>query len=337
MRGWMSVLLSVLLFLAMSLPVWADDGEGQAVFPGETFVIGPGEEVNGDVVVMGGNLELQQGGRANGDVAILGGSAIIDGEVDGHLVVVGGTLDLRSRALIRENLVTFGASVSRAPGATVQGETIEGFRGRMLRLPTIRIGRITRTREWDTHPFFSLVGGFVRFVLSLMALIALGVLLVLLLPQQTAVVGQAINEAGWTSFAVGLLTLLVLIMLVPLLVIICIGIPVAILLLIAATAAGLFGWTAIAALLGQRLMASLRTAQVQPVVEVILGVLLITVVSQLPCLGWLIAAIAATTGLGAVVLTRFGTMRYSPQRQTTDAPAPPAPEPGPTGSGTASH
>jgi cytoskeletal protein CcmA (bactofilin family) len=326
MKKWMSVLLAVLLFVSLTMPVWADDGQGQAVLPGESIVIGPGDEVQGDLAVMGGKVELQEGGRVNGDVAIIAGSGVIDGEVDGHLVVLGGTVELRSNALIRQNLFTFGASVSRAPGATVQGETIEGFRGRSFRLPTIQIGRI-RPWQWDQEPFFNLMRDFLHFVLNLVALVVLGVLLVLFLPKQTAVVAQAVTEAGWTSFAVGLLTFVVLLVLVPLLVIICIGIPVAVLLVLAAVAAGLFGWIAIGVLLGHRLLVALHTSQPQPVLEIVVGVAVLTLLAQVPCLGWLLGVIASAVGLGAVVLTRFGTMHYAPPKPVVDLTAPPPSEP----------
>jgi hypothetical protein len=239
-------------------------------------------------------------------------------------VVLGGTAELRSNALIHQNLFTFGANVSKAEGATIQGETVEGFRG-AFKLPEIQIRQVQPWR-WDQQPFFNAMGDFLRFVLNLVALVVLGVLLVLFLPKQTAVVAQAVTEAGWTSFAVGLLTFVVLLVLVPLLVIICIGIPVAVLLVLAAVAAGLFGWIAIGILVGHRLMAALHTAQPQPVLEIIVGVTALTILAQVPCLGWLLGAIAGAVGLGAVVLTRFGTMHYAPQRPVTDLPAsPPSP------------
>jgi hypothetical protein len=330
MKKWTCVLLTVLLFVSLTMPVWADDGAGQAVLPGESIVIGPGDIVQGDLTVLGGSLELQEGGRVNGDVAMLGGDAIIDGEVDGSLVVLGGTAELGSNALIRKDLFTLGASVSRAAGATVQGETIEGFKGRLRlpalpNLPTIRTWRTT-PGQWDEQPFVNLLSSFMRFVLNLVALVVLGVLLVVFLPKQTAVVAQAVTEAGWTSFAVGLLTFLVLLVLVPLLVIICIGIPVAVLLVLAAVAAGLFGWIAIGVLLGHRIVAALHTSQPQPVVEIIVGVAALTLLAEIPCLGWLMGVIAGAVGLGAVVLTRFGTMHYAPSRPVTSLPAPPPPD-----------
>ena len=336
MKKWMCVLLTVLLFVTLAVPVWADDGEGQAVMPGESVVIGPGDEVQGDLTVLGGDLELQAGGRVNGDVAIIGGRATIDGEVDGHLVVLGGKVDLRSNALVRQNLFTLGASVSKAAGATIQGETIEGFRGRSFELPEIRTWPTTAPWQWNEQPALDLLGRFVRFVLNLLGLIVLGVLLVLFLPRQTAVVSQAVTKAGWTSFAVGLLSFLVLLVLVPLLVIICIGIPVAVLLVMAFVAAALFGWVAIGILVGRRIMDALHASQSQPVLEIIIGIGVLTLLSEVPCLGWFLGAIAGAVGVGAVLLTRFGTVHYAPQAAVTNLPAPPpstpdvpAPPPGP--------
>ena len=51
-------------------------------------------------------------------------------------------------------------------------------------------------------------------------------------------------------------------------------------------------------------------------VAVLVGVLLISLLTTVPCLGWLLAGVVGSLGLGAVVLTRFGTMAYPP------APAP---------------
>jgi hypothetical protein len=327
MKKWICVLLTGMLLLTLAMPVWADDGQGQAVLPGESIVIKPGDTVQGDLAVLGGRVELQNGGRVNGNAAVIGGTGVIDGEVDGHLVVLGGTVELQSNALIRQNLFTLGGNVSKAPGATVQGETIEGFRGRLPSLPEIRTWPTIQPTRWDQQALFNLLRDILRFVLNLVALVVLGVLLVLLLPKQTAVVAQAVTEAGWTSFAVGLLTFLVLLVVVPLLVIICIGIPVAVLLVMAAVAAGLFGWIAIGVLLGNRLLAALHTSQTQPAVEIIVGVTVLTILAQVPCLGWMAGIIAGAVGLGAVVLTRFGTMHYAPQRPATDLPAPPPSEP----------
>jgi hypothetical protein len=88
----------------------------------------------------------------------------------------------------------------------------------------------------------------------------------------------------------------------------------------------LFGWAAVGYLLGQRLVPVLyKGKESSPAFTGLVGVAVLTVVQQglmvlgkLPCLGiffWLLGAglwlVAVSVGLGAVVLSRFGTQPYS--------------------------
>lgn len=332
MRKWTFAFLTVLLFLSLAVPVWADNGDGDVILFGESIVVGPGEEVDGTLAVIGGNLEVRSGGRVRGDVVSLGGSAIVDGQIDGSLIVVGGALDLGSSAVVDEDLFTFGGRVSRADGATIRGERVEGFRwdlpsrGTWPVLPDLpRTGQPWR---WGGDVVFDAFRNLVQVVFNTLALMALGVVLVLLLPKQIAQVGQTVSEAPLPSVGVGLLTLVVLLILVPLLVIICIGIPVAILVLLAAAAAGVFGWIAVGVVVGQRVLEALKVGEYQPLLEVIVGIPVVRLLSAVPCLGWLLGLAVTCVGLGAVALTRFGTMAYEPSsKPPDDLPAPPpAPE-----------
>jgi hypothetical protein len=83
----------------------------------------------------------------------------------------------------------------------------------------------------------------------------------------------------------------------------CLGVFVWLALLIAIAV----GWIAIGLWAGQRLLAALKVRDASVLVEVALGVFLITVLGRLPCcLGALFSAVVGSIGLGAVVLTRFG-------------------------------
>ena len=62
MRKWMFAFLTVVLFLSYAVPVWADDGDGDVILFGESIVVGPGEVVDGDLAVVGGNLDQCIGG-----------------------------------------------------------------------------------------------------------------------------------------------------------------------------------------------------------------------------------------------------------------------------------
>ncbi len=327
MRKWTFALLTVLLFLSLAVPVWADDGDDQVVFFGDRVVIHEGEVVDGSLTVIGGSVELREGGQIRGDMVALAGESIVDGRIGGNLVVVGGTLELRSHATIEEDFFTLGASVSRAEGATVLGETIEGLR---WRLPALRTWRWEPQFRWwgerwrsPETIFGDAVGSLFRWVASTIALMALAVVVMLMLPKQTALVGETASKLPLPSTGVGLLTVVVVVIVLLLLVIICIGIPVAILLAIAAAVALLLGRVAVAALVGQRLLKALNADQSQPLLEAVVGIVVIELLSAVPCLGWLVSSILSLAGLGAVVLTRFGTVAYEPASTVADLPAPP--------------
>jgi hypothetical protein len=150
---------------------------------------------------------------------------------------------------------------------------------------------------------------------------ALGVVVMLILPKQTSLVGQTVSTVPLPSAGVGLLTFAVLLFVVPLLVIICIGIPLVVLLGVAFLAAMLLGRVAIGALIGERLLTALKVKQSQPLLDVVVGIGLVELLAAVPCLGWLLGLTLWLVGLGAVVLTRFGTVPYEPLKRT-QMPAP---------------
>jgi hypothetical protein len=94
-----------------------------------------------------------------------------------------------------------------------------------------------------------------------------------------------------------------------------------------------FGWLALGAVVGARLATALNLRSVSPALATAFGTFLLSlvmgVVGYVACLGAIVEIIFAAIGLGAVVLTRFGTRPYLPGGEPTPAqPAtsmPPAP------------
>jgi hypothetical protein len=139
-----------------------------------------------------------------------------------------------------------------------------------------------------------------------------------------------------TSFGVGLLTLIVGITAMILLFITCCLIPVGLLLALALVLATLYGWIVVGYLLGERILRAVQQSTGAPSVttSALVGIFLITLIQQglmalsnIPCLGfffWLMGAalwlFVASTGLGAVVLTRFGTQPYTGASRASTPP-----------------
>ncbi|MFQ6058668.1 MAG: polymer-forming cytoskeletal protein, partial [Anaerolineae bacterium] len=299
----------VALLLALSAsPALAQDGddEGRVVF-GQDVTIKAGEEVEGDLVVFDGRVTVEEGGKVDGDLVAIGGDVFVSGEVDGDLVAVGGNVRLTATAVIDGDVAAIGGDLDREEGATVRGNIVKGLDfGRFFRFR----GAPRTTFRVQRNLFLELFFSFLRTVVVALALTALGLLVVLFLPQQTQLVSHTALDQALPSLGVGFLTVLVVSVLLPLLVIICIGIPAAVLLGLALGVAGLFGWIAIGLLVGERILEVLNVGEPLPLVAVTIGVLLISFLAAVPCIGWIVALFGGLLGLGAVILTRFGTQAY---------------------------
>ncbi len=305
---WVQAVLAGLLFLTLAAPVGADDGQGQVVLPGGSLLVGSGEDLPHDVVVFGGTLELRQGGRIRGDVVVIAGEGTINGQVDGNVVVVIGRLHLRPQAVIEGDLAIAASGFDRDPGATVRGQVQDALRWSTPIVP----GRWNPLVPSSEGGMLRLLGSLLQWMMTNAALIVAGVLLLYFLPRQVAMVQESIMRAAIPSAGVGLLTLLALAIVLPLLVIICLGIPIAAVVGLIAATAGLFGWLVVSIGIGRRILSTLNVPVPHYAVEVMAGVLTVSLLTAVPCIGWLMALTVLSAGLGAVALTRFGTTPYPP-------------------------
>ena len=315
-----SFLLVLAILILLTPAVWAQEPTGgDRLVIGQAFVLAEGEEVDGNLVVLGGSATLEDGSVVRGDVAIFGGSATVAGTVQGNVAVFGGSITLEDTAVVEGDLATIGGSVSRAPDAVVSGEVFGGeiplpFLNRFDRpfsperpwppLPTARESQ--RAGVWGV--LGSLVAWQFRTLGTALFLALLGVVLVALAPRAMGRIASAAAGGAFVSFGMGLLTLVVGVLLgLLLLIACCLGLVV----WLALGVAWLVGWVAVGLWLGQRLLQALNVRNASSIGEVALGVFLITVLTQLPaCIGFFIGLVIGCMGLGAVVLTRFGTRSF---------------------------
>jgi hypothetical protein len=262
-----------------------------------------GATVPGTAAVFGGNLVVEKGSTINGDVAIIGGNATIAGHVRGNVAILGGATELASTAVVDGSVHIVGGAFNRAVGAVVAGGvTHENNFG-----VAPSFGRIFVPPLAPLDGFAAFGIGLFRGLITALALAALGALVVVFFPQPTQRVMSAAQGSFGPSLGAGCLTLLVAPMLFLLLLITLIG-PV--ILAIALAAAWIFGWIAVGYIAGEKVLEAFKLREIAPALAVVAGVLLIALVGQVPCIGWLLGLLIGTLGVGAVVLTRFGTRPY---------------------------
>lgn len=301
--------------------------EGDRAVLGGSFVLESGQVMRGDLAVLGGTARIEEGARLEGDMALAGGTATVAGEVDGDIAIFGGTLELTETAVVRGDIATLGGRVTRAPGAVVEGEIVEN--------PPVQIntpflgfleGGASSTSESPFALLLSVVGAIVRTVIVTLVMAGVAFIVALYLPDHTRRVAEAAQEAPVTSFGVGCITIPLVILLGLVLAFTIIGIPVALVLWLAAVAAWFLGLIGLGYALGDRLlrMADVRFPRVTAaaVVGVVILWLLWSAAGLVPCGGFLIRVVIASLALGAAILTRFGTGFY-PGKPGQVLPAPP--------------
>ncbi len=291
---------------------------------GGNVVIEDGARVGGGLVAFGGNVVIEDGARVGRDVVAFGGVVQISGEVSRNVTSFGGPVTLDSTAKVGREVISFGGPVRQEPGAEVRGRVVQGQRFSFSGLRIVNWTDFWNPFTFGGGGFLTAIGlGFLRSLIAAIALAALGALTVVFLPSQTHQVSQVAETSPAPSLGVGCLTLLAAPTLITLLVILVCTIPVAVVLVFALVIGWLFGLIALGQLVGERLLQAFKAKEILPVVAVIVGVLVLTLLGAVPFIGWIITLAVALLGIGAVVLTRFGTRPY-PMTPASVAPVAPS-------------
>lgn len=323
-KAWLVAGLALLLFASLGATAFAQKdggGSGDKLVFGQDYVLGAGEALNGNLAVLGGNVVLERGSTLAGDLAVAGGNLTVAGTVRGSVVVLGGNISLEGTAVIEGDLAAFGGKVQSAPGSTVRGEIIGGT------APAWRLNPVAPPRLMPPRlvlPLAQGASGGLEALLSwqlgavggglLMAL--LGALALMVAPRAMGRIARVAGGQPALSFGVGLLTFAVAALAGALLLVAC---CTGLLIWLALAAGLLVGWLAMGLWFGQRLLAALKVRAGSALIEAAVGVFLLTFAGRLPfCIGFLLSVVVGAVGLGAVVLTRFGTQPVDSQFQRVD-------------------
>ena len=305
--------IALLAVLAWPHAALAQGQQGDKYVLGGTYTLASGETLNGNLFVFGGIATLEDGSQVNGDVMLAGGTLRVSGEIKGNIVATGGLISLSSTAVVTGDVNTIAANLERASGARVDGKVNSGVTG-PIAIPgvpgAIRVPNAPNL-SFVTSP---IVTGFWYFFRSFLWA-ALAVLVSLFLQRQTERVAQAVVAQPLIAGGIGLLTTVVFPLLLILIAITLIGIPVSFLGAILMVVAWGFGVIAVGTEVGKRL-AQLLQQEWALAVSAGIGTFILTLVVNgigfIRCVGWVAPAIVGMLGLGAVILTRFGTQSYPP-------------------------
>ncbi len=318
MVRWRVLLVLLLLLLVLGQPLLTRQGRRGLVAFGRDLTLARGEQVEGDVVAFGGDLRLEPGSAVHGSALAYGGSLRLGGQVDGDAIAFSGDIALADTAVVGGDALASGL-VTRQPGALVGGQAAGGgHRGLgLLPVPLWRgRGPVFLPSLWFGWPWAVGLSGnllvwAVQVLLGSLFTICLGLLVVLVAPKPTGTAGEALAAHPLLSLGVGLGTGLATLFVVPVLAATCIGLPLAALAALALAVGLLLGWIAAGLAIGRRVLGNLGQSGRGQLLAVATGLLVLAALAGVPWLGLLLTLLATIWGLGAVILTRFGTAPYA--------------------------
>lgn len=313
-------------FLAITFfivsPARAQDLECDKFVIGDRFTLKEGETLPANLCALGGVIHLMPDSRIDGNVYLAGGQVKIEGVITGDLNTLGAQVTFSETGMVEGDVNLLGSGSSGVEKAYVLGEINQNG---WLAIPTIP----TMNTWGPVVSFDHFLWGLLWLPLRSFLWAALAILVLLFAPNFVARVQHSAMKEPVLSGGVGLASSIVVITVMVILAITIVCIPFSFLLGLAFILAWALGLISLGLEVGQRL-AGMAKQDWAPAVSAGLGVFILTLVLNgidfaVPWVGFLPKILVSIVGLGAVILTRFGTHSY-PLDQGQVIPPPPTAE-----------
>jgi hypothetical protein len=264
-----------------TLPAWAavsvEAAPDQIVLSGRADV--PRGRTVGQVVVFRGIASIQ--GVAHGDVVVFSGRVSVAGQVSGNVVTLDGTVVLAPTAQVRGDVISRGAVIVRK-GAQVQGDIRENV-PLSIREPVEIFGLLA---TWLAVTVSGLV---------------LGLVLLWVAPRASESVVATARRAPWASAGWGIAVMVGLPVITLCLALTLVGLPLALVVVLALGFALYVGYAWAAWILGRALLHPPRGR----IVAFLAGFAILRLVAAVPVAGGVTWLLASAFGLGAGIVAMW--------------------------------
>lgn len=291
----------------------------------DVYTLKSGETLDGQIFAVDSTITLEVDSIVNGNVILINSDVTAAGLINGNIACVNCTGKVLDTAIIHGNIVNPTGKLEVSSKARVTGSSVSAGTAPSIQLTPVQSVQVRSQGE------LSMVSKILGGIFVVLALSALGVLVVLLFPKSTERVARASTANAGISWGAGILSVFVVIIGMLILSITVILIPVAILAALVLGIAVMYGWIALGYEIGTRIAGSANQKWPAPAAAGI-GMIVINVIVVgfviIPswvgaCISALLIFVIAMFGLGAVVLTRFGTHEYPERSAVPSAPVAP--------------
>jgi hypothetical protein len=316
---------------------------GSVVAGGGTITVSG--NVTRDLILGGGNITVN--GHVGGSIIAAGGNITVNGAVAQDIVVTGGMIDIGSGATIGRDLVvaggtaTISAPVARrvqmaAGNLTLKNKVGGDVRGQVDHLK-LDGAQIAGNLDYTSNNSVELVNGasvagattrhtpvdrgggagngFLGWLRALIGILALGLILIFLLPGVSTRAIDTERAQPWASLGIGAAILLItpIIALLVFIVGIFLGFWWLGLLLIPLWILALaIGYVVSGFLLGRLIFAQLGWGRYHDALALLAGLFVLAVIGIIPVIGWLVGLAALILGAGALALVVTQRVRMRP-------------------------
>ncbi|MCA9388823.1 hypothetical protein KC644_03645 [Candidatus Berkelbacteria bacterium] len=284
---------------------------GDAVAAGETISIT--KKVDGDVIAAGRLIEIGDKATVGHDVLAFGAEVVINGDVSGDLMVYAGQVTINGSVF---GNVKIGASNLVLGDQAMVGGNIEGqlekeftpqrsdqVKGSL----DLTTGSLNQTnRPMHGAGFFALAGiKIFTKIYTLLSTLILGLVLYLLVPKFVDKLRKNTSSNYLNSLLIGLVGVIISLPVILALVVLTLTIPVAILVGLVLSLAWLLG-----SIFGYMWIGDLiSSSKWSPMMALLAGVAIVTLISFLPILGGIIAMVIGLIGFGSVLSFGYQVIR----------------------------
>ncbi len=264
------------------------------------LVLEEGAIARQEMVAIGRDLEVR--GEALADVAALDGDALISGRVDGDVIVLGGDVQLTATARVGGDVFALGGEVRAAAGAEVAGRTVSH--------PTVNAAWLTLLEG----PTVGLEATDPLVLGAKLALLTAWLALVLLLfatsGREVLATSESVAGEPFRNFFLGLtasLTLVLAGIFFTAFSAALVGVPMLVLVVLAALVLKLWGMVAVFHAAGRWLFELLGRRRPAAALNVaVAGLAALGLFKLLPWVGAWVWTAATLIGIGATLETKFG-------------------------------
>ncbi len=249
------------------------------------------------IIKLGSDVTIEAGQKVR-TVVTIGGQITVSGTVEKNVVAIGGSVVLTKTAVVEGNVISLGGVIVMGRDARVDGNLTEFNSSNLYETLTAAL-----STEWEGWSWiFAIISLSIFLVILVLALLT-----VALLPKPVRIISEAIRENTFKVVLCGLLGLVLIAPLALLLTISVVGIALIPLEVIVVACSIVLGFISVGQLIGSKALRLIKRPNPGMIRETLWGLIILWIIGWIPYIGWMAKAVAIVIGLGAVLITRFGT------------------------------